>query len=52
MIEKALWAGTHCGEVEICRKSGPPQAENPVLQDSLCNIKFILLHENSPNACT
>lgn len=35
---KALRAGSHCGGRVICRRSDPPQAENPVKQDSFLYI--------------
>ena len=43
MNEKALWAGSHCVGVELCRWSNPPQAENPAKQDSFLVYRNIAL---------
>jgi hypothetical protein len=42
MIQKALRAELHCGGGVKCRRSDPPQAENPALQDSYSYKKSIL----------
>ena len=34
MNKKALRVGSHCVRDELCRGGDPPQAENPVEQDS------------------
>jgi len=38
MKQQALRAGSHCGGREECRKSDPPQAENPARQDSILKL--------------
>lgn len=35
MNKKALRVGSHCVRDELCRRGDPPQAVNPVEQDSL-----------------
>ena len=42
--EKELRAGSHCGGRVICRRSDPPQAENPVKQDS-----FLYIYRDTKN---
>lgn len=39
MNKKALRVGSHCVRDELCRGGDPPQAVNPVEQDSFFPLK-------------
>ena len=48
MKSKALRAGSHCGGEVSCRKSDPPQAENPASRILFCFVGYYFLLKKQP----